>query len=426
MTSSRLLILAAIAAFLAPPLRASDWPQFLGPHRDGTSLETEALPEAWSGGLPKVLWEKRLGYGFAGPAVVQGRVIVFHREDDEAVVEALEAASGKGLWRTAFATDYQDSFGFDDGPRAVPTVTDGRIFVHGADGRVCALDFASGKLLWTVDTVAEFASPQGYFGRACAPLVLGDQVIVTPGGSKDGKPAGVIALNAADGALKWQAVEDESGYASPMTLQTEKDHALVACWMRNELHVLDVPKTGGAPSEVFHERLRSSMDASVNAATPILCGDGRLFISAGYGVGAMLWDTGQWTPGEGLGGFKNVWQRANLMDCHYSTPVFYQGHLYGFHGRQETGQVLRCINPDTGKVQWESPEVPGGTLLRVGGRLLVVTEQGELWLVQASPEKFDQLGSAQILRAGHRSYPAYADGVLYARDGGKLVAVQVR
>lgn len=421
-----ILFSLAGATCLSMSLKAADWPQFLGPQRNGTSLEKEEPPEEWTGGLPKVLWEKKLGHGFAGPAVVQGRVIVFHREDDEAVVEALDATSGKVLWRTPFATSYRDSFGFDDGPRAVPTVNRDRIFVHGADGRVCALDFASGKLLWTVDTVAEFASPQGYFGRACAPLVLGDLVIITPGGTKNGQPAGVVALGASDGAAKWQAVDDESGYASPMIVKTAEDHSLMACWMRNEVHLLDVPRNGGAPREVFHERLRSSMDASVNAATPILCGDGRLFISAGYGVGATLWDTGKWTPGKSLSGFRNVWQRENLMDCHYSTPVFFNGHLYGFHGRQETGQVLRCIDPDAGKVLWESPEIPGGTLLRVGGRLLVVTEQGELWLLQASPDKFDQLGSAQILRAGHRSYPAYADGVLYARDGEKLVAVQVR
>lgn len=162
------------------------------------------------------------------------------------------------------------------------------------------------------------------------------------------------------------------------------------------------------------------MDASVNAATPVDCGGGRYLISAGYGVGAHLLRIAD-------GKIKTIWKKEDTLDCHYATPVRVGDHLYGFHGRQEQGMNLRCIEIATGKVAWEDPDgVPGGTLIAVGDKLLVVTERGELWVVRATPEKFQQLAAIQILRAGHRSHAAYSDGILYARDSEHLVAVKLR
>jgi len=171
---------------------------------------------------------------------------------------------------------------------------------------------------------------------------------------------------------------------------------------------------------VTSSSLRSDMDASVNAATPIPAGPDRWFISAGYGVGAHLLNFSS-------GKIQEVWQSTDALDCHYATPVCIGQHIYGFHGRQETGMNLRCISLTDGKVAWEDPDgVPGGTLIAVGEKLLVITERGELWLVSASPEKFQQLSAVQILRAGHRSHAAYSNGILYARDKEHLVALKLR
>jgi hypothetical protein len=150
------------------------------------------------------------------------------------------------------------------------------------------------------------------------------------------------------------------------------------------------------------------------------CGEGRWLISAGYGVGAHLLRVAG-------GKIEQVWQKQDTLDCHYATPVRVGDHLYGFHGRQESGMNLRCIEISTGKVAWEDPDgVPSGTIIAVGDKLLVVTERGELWVVRATPEKFQQLSAIQILRAGHRSHAAYAGGILYARDSEHLVAVKLR
>ncbi|MBE7495474.1 MAG: PQQ-binding-like beta-propeller repeat protein [Verrucomicrobiaceae bacterium] len=392
-------------------VHAADWPQFLGPDRDGVAAPDE---KAIAGAAEaEILWKRPLGSGFAGPVVMQDRVIIFHRQADEMVIEALQAADGKPVWRSSYPSDYRDSFGFDNGPRAVPAVAGGRIMVHGPEGRVVALAWEDGKQIWSFDTADEVGSPQGFFGRACAPLVMDGKVLLNVGGA-DG--AGIIALDAASGRLLWKATPHEAGYAAGVAMPG--DDSVAAFFTRNGISVIGV-----ADGRVFaDETFRADIDASVNAATPLACGQGRLFFSASYDVGGGVW---QWDSASKR--LANVWKKVGALDCHYSTPVAYEGHLYGFHGRQESGATLRCIAAADGGVRWEAPTaVPGGTLIRVKDHLLVVTEQGELWIVRATPEKFDLLRSTQILGARHRSHAAFSDGVLYARDASQLVAVRVR
>jgi outer membrane protein assembly factor BamB len=396
---------------LSTSLFASDWPQFLGPNRDGSAAESEkaivGTQEA------ERVWKKDLGSGFAGPVVADGKVFICHRLGDEIITEALAPSSGETIWRHAYTTDYRDTFGFDNGPRAVPAVVDGKVFTHGPEGRVEALDAADGKLVWSFDTVTEVGSPQGFFGRACSPLVADGKVLLNVGG-RDG--AGIIALDAKTGKLVWKATKHEAGYAAGVLVPG--DASVAAFFTRNGLSLVTI-----ASGEVLaDEPFRAEMDASVNAATPLACGPGRLFFSASYDVGGGVWE---WKAAEKR--FTNVWNRTEALDCHYSTPVWHADHLYGFHGRQESGSKLRCISSTDGGVKWEAPDtVPGGTLIRVQDRLLIVTERGELWIAKASSEKFDLLSTTQILGLRHRSHAAYADGVLYARDSEKMTAVKVR
>jgi len=398
---------------LLPYASAADWPQFLGPHRNGQTESSEPTLSGTFSAEPKPLWEKSVGSGFAGPVVADGKVILFHREGSDMTTEAVDAQTGVPIWRSTYVTDYVDSFGFDNGPRAVPAVVEGKVFTHGPEGRVTAWDLQTGKEIWVYDTASAVGSVQGFFGRAASPLVVKGKVIIAAGGMQGDQPAGLIALDSATGKLIWNNVEDEAGYASPVPLG--EDHLLA--WMRNRLWL--VRASDG--SLVNSLRLRSTMDASVNAATPLECAPGQWFVSAGYGVGAHLFKiTPSQTPA-----LQELWAKQHVMDCHYSTPVYHEGHLYGFDGRQETGQTLRCVEVATGKVCWESPGVPGGTLIQMGGHLLVVTEQGELWIVKAAPDTFDQLAGWQILRSSHRSHAAYANGILYARDTEKVVALRL-
>ena len=403
--------LSAFLLFIPTLAFTADWPQFLGPQRSGIADKSEsALPDSLNGDL-KPLWEKSAGSGFAGPAVAEGKVILFHREGSDMTTEALDAKTGKPIWRSTYISDYVDSFGFDNGPRAVPAVAGGRVFTFGPEGRVTALDFTTGKELWNYDTASALTSRQGYFGRAPSPIVVGDRVIIAAGGTLDGKPAGLVALETATGKVAWTSVEDEAGYASPVMID---DKRLLA-WMRNQLWLVNA-----ADGKVITSRkLRAEIDASVNAATPIDCGESRWLITAGYDVGAHL-------LGVMESSFAEIWHQEDALDCHYATPVKVGGHIYGFHGRQESGMHLRCLEVATGKVVWEDPEgLRGGTLIAVGDKLLVFTEMGELWLVRASPAKFEKLAAIQITRAGHRCHTAFANGIFYARDAEKLVAVKI-
>jgi outer membrane protein assembly factor BamB len=385
-------------------LTAADWPQLLGPTRDGV-IEPPAEKKLIA---PQPVWDREIGTGFAGPAVAEGKVIITHRLGDELVVEAVDATTGILLWSFKRPTDYVDSFGFDNGPRSVPAIAAGRIFVHGADGVLDALDLETGKALWQVDTVKDYESPQGFFGRACSPLVLGNRVIITPGGSRDGKPAGVVAFDVASGQPLWQSVADEAGYASPMAIGSDQ----LLCWLRNELWLLD-SATGKV---IAQRRLRSDTEASVNASQPVLLSGNRVLLSAGYDVGLHVWQ---------LPTLKPLWNKEGLLDCHYGTPVIEGDTVFGFDGRQERGQTLRSIDLTTQTKHWQSPPVPGGTLIRVGSHLLAVTEQGELWVIPTTAKTFDPLHQTQILRSGHRSHLAFSDGLLFARDGQQLIAVKV-
>lgn len=399
---------------LSPSVPAADWPQFLGPDRSGIADPSETIASAFPPGGAKVLWTHHLGNGFAGPVVASGKVIIVHRLEDQVIVQALDAKKGDVLWRYARPTDYADTMGFDNGPRACPIVANGVVVVHGADGLVHALNLTDGQLLWTYDSVKDAGSPQGFFGRACAPLAAGDKVILETGGKAGGKPAGLTALNLTDGKLAWQGIDDEASYASPM-LWNPQDPSTLVCWMRNQL-VFCEAATG---KQLAATRLRSEMGASVNAAQPVRCGDNRLFTSASYGVGAALW---KWSDSK----LTRVWQKKDVLDCHYSTPIYRDGYIYGFHGRQEFGQNLRCIRLEDGKVMWESGRLEGGTLMLVKDTLLVLTEAGELWMVDATPDKFSRRSEEQILKGGHRSYGAFSDGVFYARDDKKLVALDLK
>jgi len=394
-------------------LHAGDWPQFLGPQRTCTATEEAAIVGTSE---PEIVWKRMLGTGHAGAVVFNNRVVVTHRQGGEIVTEALAAADGKAIWKHAYPTSYRDSFGFDNGPRAVPCIAAGKVITHGPEGIVQALDLETGGLLWSYDTVTELESPQGYFGRACSPLVADGKVLLNVGGKNAKGGAGIIALDLATGKLLWQATDDEASYSSPVLLPSEQG---VSAFFTRRGVILTQTNDGKVLADEF---FRAQIDASVNAAAPVPCEAGRLFFTAAYDVGAGLW---QWNKSARK--LTNIWKKSDTLDCHYTTPVYHAGHVYGLHGRQESGMTLRCIDVTDGKIAWEaSDRLQGGTMILVGDKLLLHSEAGELWVFSADPKKFNLLQRSQITRAGHRSHDAYSNGLLFARDAEKLVVVKVK
>ncbi len=398
--------------------KESDWPQILGPNRNGIYSGPDIVASFPRSG-PASLWTRDVGAGFAGPAVAGDRLILFHRVKGRETVEAMEAGTGKTIWTFDYPTTYRDDFGFDEGPRAVPVIADGRVFTHGADGMLHGIDFSTGKMLWGVDTRKVFDAPKGYFGVASSPVVDGGRVLVNVGGKKGlgapkpGDGGGIVAFDAATGKAIWAATADEPSYSAPIIADIGGHHTGVF-FTRTGLVAVD-PASGKV---LYQHRWRARMAASVNAATPIVSGD-RIFLSSSYGTGAVLLQV----AGNSV---KPIWSGDESMSNHYSTSVLKDGYLYGFDGRQEFGQTLRCVELATGKVMWNVDGFGAGTLIIAGDTLVITRESGELALAPASPKAFRFNARAQVIKGVVRAYPALANGRYYVRNEHELRAFDLR
>jgi outer membrane protein assembly factor BamB len=384
-------------------IAGADWPQFLGPDRDGVSSETN-LNWRWPAGGPPRLWQYAVGHGWSAPAIAGSRVLVFHRVEDDDTLDCLDAATGQRTWRWSRSTEYRDQFGFDNGPRATPTIAGDRVVVLGADGHLDAIEHATGRHLWGRDLHADYRVPQGFFGAAGSPLVEGQRVILNVGGPG----AGVVALDLATGKEVWKATDDAAGYASPVAA-TVNGARTVFAFTREGLVLLD-PATGAVRAK---ERWRSRQQASVNAATPLVVGD-QVFISACYSTGAAVWRV---RPNA----LEVIWKKTEALDSHYNTAIVRDGFLFGSHDRQEAGASLRCVEWTSGKVRWERERFGCAALVAVDGRLLALTERGELVAVTPSADAYREECRAKVLDPPCRATFAVSSGRVFARDGKTLI-----
>jgi outer membrane protein assembly factor BamB len=400
------LVLLAVAA------RGSDWPQFLGPTRNGVYLGSE-LAATWPKEGPPQLWQKNVGQGFSGPVVASGKLILFHRLDDKETVECLDAKTGKANWSFDYPTAYRDDFGFDEGPRATPAIADGRVYTCGAEGAMHCLDFVTGTNLWSVNAKTEFHAPKGFFGIACSPLIEGNSVLLMIGG-RDG--AGIVAFDKTNGNILWKSTDDEASYSSPIAA-TINNRRYAFCLTRAGLVATD-PPTGKI---FFQFPFRPRIGSSVSAATPLIIGD-LIFLSASYGAGAVLLKFKESGP-------EKLWSSDEVLSNHYATSIHHNGFLYGIHGRTDPGfepaASLRCVELKTGKLRWEKGAFGAATIILAGDQLLILTERGELVRTPASPESFKPNAHAQILPSQVRAHPALSDGLFYARSKDKLVCVDL-
>ena len=388
----------------------ADWPQFLGPHRNGTT-QNESIPFEFADGEPEIEWEHSIGNGFSGPVVSNGHVVISHRKGNRAVTDALNIEDGKPVWAYEYETDYVDDFGFDNGPRAVPLIHSKSVFIFGAEGMLHSLDAKSGELIWKRNLRKELGSSKGFFGRACSPIIIGNTLIIQAGG----KGCGIIGLDPAKGTLKWKATDHEAGYASP-----------IASKIGNQEIVILFTRTGFLCIEAISGKIliekahRATMHASVNAASPVLIKPDEVFLSACYGVGASVWKI---NPENRK--INKLWELKNQLDSHYATPVQFEGHLIGYHGRQETGTEIRCIESSTGKVKWSSGRIPAGSITLANKTLIILTERGEMILAPANTDKFKPSARGQVLGAETRAMPALSNGRFFARDKKKLVSIKL-
>lgn len=381
----------------------ADWPQFLGPQRNSTSAETGLL-QGWSEKGPPVLWQKEIGDGFSAPVVAGERLILFHRVGDEEIVECLNVGSGKPMWKRANPTKYEDPLGKGDGPRSTPLAAGGRVYTLSPGGLLQCLKLTDGERLWQRALLDDYMVPPSFFGVGTSPILEGTRLIVNVGA----REAGIVAFDKDSGKELWKATGDGASYSSPIAASIDGVRHVIF-FTRQGILSLD-PSDG---SVRFSKRWRSRMNASVNAATPVVIGD-QLFFTACYETGAILAKAKK-------GGIEQVWSNDRSLSCHFGTPVYHDDFLYGFHGRQETGTEMRCVEAKSGEVRWSKDGFGCGSMILVEGNLIILSEGGELVLVEAKSDRYREKARAPVLTGPCRAHMALANGRLYARDNKKLV-----
>lgn len=408
LTRCSFLVIAA-HMMLTHSAAAGDWPQILGPGRDGIAVG-ETLLDAWPASGPEEIWTSTVGQGFAGVAVRNNVVFLFHRVADEEIVSARDAATGKELWSSGFPCRYQSGISSDSGPRCVPVVTDDRVFVFGVEGQLRCLDAATGKEIWRRDTREDFGAPEGYFGAGSTPVLFADRLIVNVGGREN---SSVVAFSSADGSTLWKSFSDAASYSSPVVVDVNgATHAIVV----TRLNVVSLNPDDGAVRFSFPFGARGP---TVNAATPIVSGD-QLFVTASYRVGsvrARISESSAETTSSG----------ETLLATQYATPIAFGNLLFAVDGRQDAGTgTLKCIDPQAGRVLWSGPDVDYGSLIRVNEELLLLTCGGELIRFAADGKAFREVHRSQVLNPTPEGYrlPAISNGRLFVRDGRRLRCLQ--
>ncbi len=443
--SSILSVLVAVGVASAlsagEPEGGSDWPRFLGPTGDGKSPET-GISKAWPASGPPLLWTVGAGEGYAAPAVANGRLFLFDRHGANVRLTAFDRRTGEELWRAEYPSDYEDMYGFSNGPRAAPVVDGERVYTFGAGGRLRCHSVKDGKLVWDVDTAARFGVVQNFFGAGSVPVIEGDLLIAAIGGSPADSPgiqsgsvvgngSGIVAFDKRTGEVRYQVTDELASYSSPV-VTTIGDRRWGFLFARGGLVGFE-PATGKVD---FQLPFRSKKLESVNASNAVVVGD-TVFITESYGPGSAVLRV---KPG-GYEVVRRESERHNQsMSCHFMTPVHVDGYLYGSSGEKSGEAELRAVEYATGKVAWTEKGLGRVTLILVDGHLLVLTERGRLLLVEATPERYRVVADATprapagpgsgegrpLLQYPTWTPPVLSHGILYLRGKDTLAALDLK
>ncbi|HEX3797415.1 MAG TPA: PQQ-binding-like beta-propeller repeat protein [Verrucomicrobiae bacterium] len=442
-----LLLFCAVAVFAADS-SGEDWPNFLGPRSNGTSTETGLL-DKWPTNGPPIVWDKALGAGYGAPSVLGNRLVVHHRINNDEIVECLAADTGKSLWHYGYPSQFVDPYGYNNGPRCTPLLTSNFCFTFGAEGKLLCLDLATGKLVWQRDTAVDFKVPEAFFGVGSTPILEGGLLLVMVGGQPN---SGMVAFDPATGKTVWESVgqknwegvpmtgwpgervvhwqdwEKQASYSTPIAV-TIHGQRQVLCLMRQGLVSLD-PKTGAVN---FSFWFRSAANDSVNAITPVVVDD-LIFISgAYYKVGSVVLRVNP--DGKGV---SQVW-RGTSLEIHWNTPIYHDGYLYAFSGRNEPDARMRCVEFATGKLIWDvdeswvkhstlTPAVFGrGSSIFADGKIISVGEGGILGLFKPNPQNAEEICRFQVPQLHHPCWaaPVLSRKKLYLRSEDHLVCVDL-
>lgn len=401
----RSFFLLALTVSAAP---AADWPQFLGPTRDGRSTEA-VVP--WTDDL-KPAWSIPIGPAHSSPVVVGGVVYGFFETKGKNVdtLAAYHVKTGKKLWEQSYERDeFKPLFGY--GPRGTPAVAGSGVYTLGGTGVLARWDAKTGEVKWKVDTLKQFNVENLAFGVSASPVVFDGKVFVNVGG----KGAGIVAFDCETGKPVWQVTDDGMSYSSATVVGTG-DAARVVFLTKNNLIAVE-PKTGTVSWKVaFQDRISES------ATAPIA--NGTTLFGSSVTLGSIALDLTANPP-------KTLWRNRQL-NCYFSTPVAVGDDLYMLNGVQKDiltqSITLRCVDGKTGQVRWAKPDIGtyhAAIIRTADDTLLMLDDGGSLRLFEANAKEYKELAKSKVCGPTW-AHPALADGMVVLRDEKNLMAIEVK
>lgn len=384
---------------------AGDWPRWRGRHSDGKSSQKGVFSAR--GSELKVAWRTSLGTGYSAVAVAQGRAVVMFSDGESDFVAALEAESGKEKWRFRIDSTYPGRDGAKDGPTSTPLIDAGKVYALGPKGDLLALDLDSGQLDWRTDLVEEHKAVLPHWGFTTSPLMYGQRLIVASGGTQGNA---ISAFDRESGRLVWASGSDSIEYQSPLVAKLNGRLQLVYGGAEF-LYGLD-PESGAQLWKFRHE----GDGFYKRILNPVLVGEDKLFMTYRGSQGILL----QISPAEGAYQVEKLWTSPHLKR-NYNVPIYHQGYIYGF-----SQNFLSCIDAKSGQLVWKSRPPGNGFLSLVDDHLIVMTKQGGLYAVAASPQGYRQEASLQLFDKLTWTPASIAGRRIFARSSfGEVAAVDV-
>ena len=387
----------------ATALDARDWPQFLGPERNNR-LRGVHLERDWTKHPPREIWRRPVGAAWSSFAIVGGRAVTQEQHGPEEQVVCYDLATGRKLWQHADSTRYETAIA-GIGPRATPTIAGDRVFTLGATGILNCLDLASGALIWSRDILADNRAKAHMWGISCSPLVLDTLVVVSAGGPDE---RSLVAYHRQNGAFVWGGGADKAGFSSPrLVTLAGREQILI---FNNHSVVAHDPQSG-VPL------WRQPWDRAECIANPLPLPGDRVLVSTGYGIGAKLYQVNA-APNGGLT-TDIVWKSPRIK-AKFANMVYRDGFVYGL----DDG-VLVCLDPQDGKRRWKRGRYGHGQLILIDDILLIMSESGDVVLVEARPDRHVEL--ARMTAFGGKTWnpPAFATPYLLVRTDSEAACYEL-
>jgi outer membrane protein assembly factor BamB len=384
-----------------------DSAQFLGSDRTGV-LPVARFSTNWTTQAPRELWRRPIGLGWSSFAVVGGQAWTQEQVGDDERVICINAATGQTVWSHSERTRFSEWQG-GDGPRATPTVQDGRVYAMGGTGILLCLDAATGRLVWRRSVLEENGLSNLIWGTSSSPLIVDGLTVITGG---RGSGAVLYAYRSSDGSPAWKSGDGDASYASPI-LATLAGRRMILSNNATSLTAHD-PTTGRI---LFNHAWGGSKWPK--ASQPVVLPGDRVFVSGGYGMGCQIIQvkTGEAGSDSATGTLKTetAW-KGITMKTQFNSPGLRNGYLYGL----DDG-LLACVDATTGRRIWKDGRFGSGQTLIVGDTIVVQNENGTVHACAASPDGFRELGQIAALSSKTWNQPAVAGRYLLVRNDREAV-----